>query len=607
MDCCQERKCKNRCLDRCKNKAEKAAEDKEDFCKSYKGQDHYDYSYPDWYEEELHEHPRGDCNSENLCSLCEGDCDKDSHCKGNLKCKERSGTETVPGCWGSGKSAWDYCYDPDWSSGGSSGNNLGRCGDSLGYWRPKKCQDFEHCVFDYYLDDFADALGKKAEAYCDDLDLPTPTPYQPYNHDPAHPIYPPPEHDSGFANGECDYILDKYYESHKTCDEFSYCVEKWEKDNSPNSVSSKLAREKADYAYNDCQHCSGKCSDTKNKYAEGQCDSRLGGWKQTCDDYYHCWYDHLKDECSDCIKDQNRNKDRCDDVDDCYDDCRNYRDAFEDCLPECDTCYCTYPQYQDMARNAADKCLAFVDLCCQNPYTWLDDDDMRSVDILNRPCEVGNTCGTCRGECNTHDQCTNSNRDPPANKCALPVESPEGVWIGWAVEPSISKTPVNYIPGCKGAPVPGKGYCYNPNKLASDRNAVIDQCLAQKGGSTFGTCCDLPTSYLQCDDLQFSPEGMDYYCSQFNSNEILPVTNAPTDRPTDMPIDNGGGEVTCRQIKGVTAIQGNFCGTSRGDICCRCPLGSFPFTNADCSTKGCPNSNEGCFQNIQLPCSDVQC
>ena len=89
MDCCQERKCKSRCVDRCKNKAEKTAEDKEDFCKSYKGQDHYDYSHHlDWYEEELHEHPRGDCNSDHLCGLCEGDCDKDSHCKGNLKCKE---------------------------------------------------------------------------------------------------------------------------------------------------------------------------------------------------------------------------------------------------------------------------------------------------------------------------------------------------------------------------------------------------------------------------------------------------------------------------------------------------------------------------------------
>eukprot|EP00563_Minutocellus_polymorphus_P007418 CAMPEP_0181032250 /NCGR_PEP_ID=MMETSP1070-20121207/6645_1 /TAXON_ID=265543 /ORGANISM="Minutocellus polymorphus, Strain NH13" /LENGTH=675 /DNA_ID=CAMNT_0023109641 /DNA_START=62 /DNA_END=2089 /DNA_ORIENTATION=+ len=616
MDCCQERKCKNRCVDKCKNKAKKAAEDKEDFCKSYKGQDHYDYSYHhSWYEEELHEHPREDCNSEVRCGLCAGDCDKDSHCKGNLKCKERSGTEHVPGCSGSGKNAWDYCYDPDWNNGGNSGNNLGRCGDDIGYWKPNNCQDFEHCVYDFHLDEFADALGKKAEAYCEDL--PVPTPYKPYNHDPVHPIYPghpvtplpptPSPHGSGFANGECDYILDKLsgYKPYKICDEFSYCVEKWEKDSSK-SVSSKLAREKANYAYNDCHYCSGTCSDTKDEHAHGQCDSSLGGWKQTCDEYYQCWYDHLKDECSDCIKDQNRNKDRCDDMDACYDDCRNNRGAFEDCLPECDTCYCTYPQHQGKAQNAADKCLSFVESCCQNPYVWLDDDDMRSVVILDRSCTVGNPCGTCRGACSNDQQCTNWDRG--ANKCALPVSSPTGVWIGWAVEASISVTPINYIPGCKGAPVPGKGYCYNPNKLSSDRNAVIDQCLNQKSASDFGQCCDLPTSHLQCNDPQFSPEGMNYYCSRFNNNENLPITNAPTDRPTNMPIDNGGGQVTCRQIPGVNSIQGSFCGTSYGDICCRCPPGSYPLTDLewDCSTKGCPN-NQGCFQNFQLPCSNVQC
>jgi len=25
---------------------------------------------------------------------------------------------------------------------------------------------------------------------------------------------------------------------------------------------------------------------------------------------------------------------------------------------------------------------------------------------------------------------------------------------------------------------------------------------------------------------------MNYYCSQFNNNENLPITNAPTDKPT---------------------------------------------------------------------------
>lgn len=33
------------------------------------------------------------------CGECEGDCDKDSQCKGNLKCFQRtSSSQTVPGC-----------------------------------------------------------------------------------------------------------------------------------------------------------------------------------------------------------------------------------------------------------------------------------------------------------------------------------------------------------------------------------------------------------------------------------------------------------------------------------------------------------------------------
>ena len=37
----------------------------------------------------------------NDCDKCEGDCDSDSQCKGDLRCFFRSGYETVPGCSGS--------------------------------------------------------------------------------------------------------------------------------------------------------------------------------------------------------------------------------------------------------------------------------------------------------------------------------------------------------------------------------------------------------------------------------------------------------------------------------------------------------------------------
>jgi hypothetical protein len=46
--------------------------------------------------------------------VCQGDCDNDDECEGNLKCFERSGQESIPGCTGL-SSRWsgiDFCYDP---------------------------------------------------------------------------------------------------------------------------------------------------------------------------------------------------------------------------------------------------------------------------------------------------------------------------------------------------------------------------------------------------------------------------------------------------------------------------------------------------------------
>jgi hypothetical protein len=42
---------------------------------------------------------------------CQGDCDFDGDCQGLLMCFQRSGTEIVPGCSGSGQGGKDYCYD----------------------------------------------------------------------------------------------------------------------------------------------------------------------------------------------------------------------------------------------------------------------------------------------------------------------------------------------------------------------------------------------------------------------------------------------------------------------------------------------------------------
>lgn len=52
-------------------------------------------------------------NPKEKLALCEGDCDNDKECTGNLKCFQRDGYTTPPGCDGLGKEAYDYCYDPE--------------------------------------------------------------------------------------------------------------------------------------------------------------------------------------------------------------------------------------------------------------------------------------------------------------------------------------------------------------------------------------------------------------------------------------------------------------------------------------------------------------
>ena len=59
--------------------------------------------------------PCGDEFSDGLCTLCSGDCDRNSDCAGDLICFPRSGGEDVPGCtWGANSATLkaeghDYC------------------------------------------------------------------------------------------------------------------------------------------------------------------------------------------------------------------------------------------------------------------------------------------------------------------------------------------------------------------------------------------------------------------------------------------------------------------------------------------------------------------
>ena len=52
-------------------------------------------------------------NAATNLQACIGECDTDEQCAIGLKCFQRSGYETIPGCKGQGKFDWDYCYNPD--------------------------------------------------------------------------------------------------------------------------------------------------------------------------------------------------------------------------------------------------------------------------------------------------------------------------------------------------------------------------------------------------------------------------------------------------------------------------------------------------------------
>lgn len=73
---------------------------------------------------------------------CQGDCDSDSDCRGSLVCFKRSGYESVPGCSGSGNSGTDYCIK---STGG--GGDGGGGGNRLEYVA-RDAEDLGECQGD---------------------------------------------------------------------------------------------------------------------------------------------------------------------------------------------------------------------------------------------------------------------------------------------------------------------------------------------------------------------------------------------------------------------------------------------------------------------------
>jgi hypothetical protein len=48
--------------------------------------------------------------------MCQGDCDDNDQCFGDLICSERTDTRPIPGCSGTGQYGKDYCYNPNLST-----------------------------------------------------------------------------------------------------------------------------------------------------------------------------------------------------------------------------------------------------------------------------------------------------------------------------------------------------------------------------------------------------------------------------------------------------------------------------------------------------------
>ena len=66
--------------------------------------------------------------------VCEGDCDKDSDCGIGLMCFQRGGNDPVPGCSGTPDSGWDYCVPiKALDSSRNGGTGYGMCEGDCDY------------------------------------------------------------------------------------------------------------------------------------------------------------------------------------------------------------------------------------------------------------------------------------------------------------------------------------------------------------------------------------------------------------------------------------------------------------------------------------------
>ena len=71
------------------------------------------------------------CTADKPCGLCEGDCDSDADCGGDLVCAFKSGPGFIEGCSGFDNSSKDFCVKPHVSYGKSASNTVNHSGGHL--------------------------------------------------------------------------------------------------------------------------------------------------------------------------------------------------------------------------------------------------------------------------------------------------------------------------------------------------------------------------------------------------------------------------------------------------------------------------------------------
>lgn len=104
---------------------------------------------------------------------CRGECDGDWQCAPGLRCFQRLGKESIPGCSGSGTSGLDYCYDP-LIPGRLQGKNLNSIPEHGFMACTNECDkdsDCGHGLFCFQRDNYDDIPGcygdaKKDWDYC---------------------------------------------------------------------------------------------------------------------------------------------------------------------------------------------------------------------------------------------------------------------------------------------------------------------------------------------------------------------------------------------------------------------------------------------------------